>query len=200
MNEIQRIAQAAIAEVIARQTPAVTMWTGSPLERLMSVEIDTRGTVGELLVVNLLTAGGRKPVYNENKTDPEKHWDFMCDGLTYEVKTASLGKDGKTFQHENIFRTRQYDGLVFVDIAPAEIYISMWAKSAIEWRKVHPRKDSPFFKWDTSLTAESRLKSGKKPNKWCVRHNAVHTVAEFMRRFAEMEGIIRAKKRPAAAL
>lgn len=200
MNEIQGIARTAIAEVIARQTPAKTEWDGSPLADFMRVEIDTRGSVGELLVVKLLESGGRAVVYNQDATAEEKHWDFMCDNLTYEVKTASVGKDGKTFQHENIFKTRLYDGLVLVDIAPDEIYMSLWPKAAIPWKELHSRKDSSFFKWDTSLSNEARLRAGGKPNKWCVRQNAVHTVADFMRRWEKMEDIIMAKKRPVASL
>ena len=199
-NEIQRIAQAAIAEVLAGQKPPQTIWDGTPLEEFGRVEIDTRGSVGELLVVKLLEEGGRAPVYNRDATDTEKHWDFMCDGFSYEVKTASLGKGGRTFQHENIYKGRKYDGLIFVDIAPEDIYISMWAKSEIKWRELHFRHHGGFYKWDTSLTSLSSLRRGRKPNKWCVRQNAVRATADFMRRFAEMEKVIRAKKRPARSL
>ena len=199
MNDIQKIARSAIAEVVKARKPAKTAWAGSPLAELMRMEIDSRGSAGELLVVKLLKESGREVVYNQDKTAEDKHWDFMCGGFRYEVKTATVGKDGKTFQHENVFRTRQYDGLIFVDIAPREIYISMWAKAAIRWRDVHSRKDSPFYKWDTSLTADSRYARGKR-NKWCVRDNAVRAVAEFMSRFEEMEGVIRAKKRSPASL
>ena len=200
MNEIQECAKTAIAEVIARQAPPKINWDDSPLAEFLRVEIDTRGTVGELLAVKLLEKGGREPVYNEGATDEDKHWDFMCDGLTYEVKTASLGKDGSSFQHENIFKTRLYDGLILVDIAPDEIYISLWARKAIPWEKLHSRKDGAYYKWDTSLTALSRLNSGHAPNQFCVRKNAIRTVADFMRRFAELEREIHAKKRPAPAL
>ena len=194
MDEIQKHAIKAIDEVISRQKPATTTWTESPLVKLTNVEIDTRGTVGELLVVNLLKAGGRNPVYNENKTDPAKHWDFMCDDLTYEVKTASLGKGGNNFQHENIFKTRLYDGLIFVDIAPEDIYISMWVKTDIKWGELHSRENGTYYKWDTSLTNLNRIKQGKDRNKFCVRDNAVHTVKEFMSRFEEFETKIKAKK------
>ena len=199
-NEIQRIAQTAIAEVVAGQKPAKTMWDDTPLADFGRVEIDTRGSVGELLVVKLLEAGGRAPVYNQDATDAEKHWDFMCDGLSYEVKTASLGKAGRTFQHENIYKGRKYDGLIFVDIAPEDIYISMWAKSEIKWKELHFRHHGGFYKWDTSLTSLASMRRGRKMNKWCVRKNAVRTVADFMRRYAEMERRIMAKKRPASSL
>ena len=200
MNEIQQIARSAIAEVIARQRPAKTVWDGTPLADFARVEIDTRGSVGELLAVKLLEAGGRAPVYNRDATDTEKHWDFMCDELAYEVKTATLGKGGRTFQHENIYKGRQYDGLIFVDIAPEDIYISMRAKGEIQWKELHFRQHGGFYKWDTSLTAPSILRRGGKPNKWCVRQNAVRAVADFMSRFEKMERMVRAKKRPAASL
>ena len=195
MNEIQKYTVRAIDEVISRQAKPVVSWEESPLAKLTRVEIDTRGTVGELLVVNLLKTGGRKPDYNENKTDSEKHWDFMCDDLTYEVKTASLGKGGDTFQHENIFKTRLYDGLIFVDIAPNNIYISMWVKADIKWNKLHTRKDGAYYKWDTSLTSITTINRGGKRRQFCVRENLVSTVKEFLSRFEEFEEKIKAKKR-----
>lgn len=186
-NEIQKHAAEAINAVISRQKPAAITWTGSPLAKFTHVQIDTRGTVGELLLVNLLKAGGRKPVYNENTTDLEKHWDFMCNNLKYEVKTASLGKKGDTFQHEEIFKSRLYDGLIFVDIAPDNIYISMWAKADIKWNEIHFRANGAYYKWVTSLTPIDKIKQGKKRRKFCVQDNAVHTVKEFMSRFRKFE-------------
>lgn len=200
MNEIQRLAKTAVDKVMEGQKSAVAQWAGSPLADFVRVEIDSRGTVGELLVVNLLEAGGREPVHNENKTDSAKHWDFMCDGLTYEVKTASLGRDGGTFQHESIFKTRQYDGLIFVDIAPDDIYISMWVKAEIKWRELHSRKDGAYYKWDTTLTSPATIERGGKRRKFCVRDAAARDIADFMSRFADFERRIRAKKRPARSL
>ena len=199
MNEIQKIAQTALREALARQKPPKTNWLDSPMADLMHAEIDTRGSIGELLTVKLLKAGGRKPVFNPDKTAAAKDWDFMCDGLTYEVKTASAGKNGRTFQHEHIFKTRHYDGMILVDIAPDEIYISMWAKAEIPWRELHRRKDGSYYKWDTSLTSPKSYDAGRL-NKWCVRDNAVRRVADFMARFAQLEADIKAKQRPPSDL
>ena len=161
-------------------------WPQATYGGVKQLEIDERGKIGERLVVALLRKiGGRTVDYNENATDEDKHWDFICEGLRYEVKTATLGKDGITFQHESIYKTRLYDGLIFVDIAPNDIYISAFPKKGIVWKLLHSRKDSAFYKWDTHLR-ESR--------KWPVAQNRIETLEDFNRIFSEAESRIRELK------
>lgn len=200
------MALSALAEVVAGQKDPVVIWDGSPLARWGLVEIDTRGTAGELLVVKLLEKAGRKPDYSRNTTHDDKDWDFMLDGLRYEVKTARMGAAARKFQHENIYKTRHYDGIILVDIAPAEIYISCWAKADIPFDKetdrggkappkakkphiLHRRKDSSFYKWDTGVSSDEYIRAGKRV-KFCVRDRAVRSVADFMREFEAMESRI----------
>jgi len=216
MNEVHKLAVTALAEVVKNRKKPVTIWKGSPLERWGSEEIDTRGTAGELLVVKLLEAGGRKPDYQKDTTHTDKDWDFMCNGLRYEVKAARIGTTTRKFQHENIYKTRHYDGIILVDIAPNEIYISCWAKVDIPFDKetergghapkgaqrsytLHRRKDSSFYKWDTGITSDRHIKQGKRV-KFCVRDHAVRSVKDFMKEFKKMEARIRAtrSKNPAA--
>lgn len=187
MSEIQSIVQDALQKTVAKSPPRKVAWEGSPFEGFNRLEIDQRGAAGEEVVVMLLEAVKREVNYNKNATDEDKHWDFMCDGLKYEVKTAMLGKNGVTFQHENIFRTRQYDGLIFVDIAPSDIYISCWAKRDIPWKELHQRKDGSYYKWDTHL---------RETRKFPVIQNRVRSLGDFRRLFEEMERAIRARKRP----
>lgn len=190
MNEIAKIAKDALSEVVANRKEAKNTWDGSPYERWGRVEIDTRGTAGELLVVKLLEAAGRQVVYNRDATDEEKHWDLMCNGLSYEVKTARIGTSGNSFQHENIFKTRRYDGLIFVDIAPDEIYISCWAKRNIPWSELHHRKDGSYYKWDTGLSSPKSVARGQR-RKFCVLDKRVRSVADFMVEFQRVEQEIR---------
>ena len=71
----------------------------------------------------------------------------------------------------NLFIKQEiYDGLIFVDIAPSAIYISIYAKADIQWDKIHLRKDSAFYKWDTNIKAT---------RKNCIANNIVRTSADF---------------------
>ena len=179
-----------IIKEIQKEEAKVSQWIGSPYGAIRDFQIDTRGAVGETLIASLLTGLGRKVSHNEATTDDEKDWDLICDDLKYEIKTATLGRDGVTFQHEGIDKTRHYDGLIFVDIAPNDIYISIYAKKKIAWNDLHRRKDSSFYKWDTHL---------RPTRKHDIGDNIVKTVADFdvLFRNAESEILkLNAKKKP----
>lgn len=182
MKTIEDIVRSAIQEAASAED---SQWTGSIYEGIKLVEIDKRGDVGELVVVRMLEALGRTVFYSHGTTSDEKHWDFMCDDLSYEVKAATLGKDKITFQHENIHKTRQYDGLIFVDIAPADIYITCYDKKSIDWGSLHRRKDSTAYKWDTYL---------KETRKHPVIKNRIETLSDFQKSFNAMEKRIRTGK------
>ncbi len=187
--DIKSVAVPIIKE-IQKDEAKVSQWINSPYGAIRDFQIDTRGAVGETLIANLLTELGRTVSHNEATTDDEKDWDLICDNLKYEIKTATLGRDGVTFQHEGIDKTRHYDGLIFVDIAPDDIYISIYAKKKIAWNDLHRRKDSSFYKWDTHL---------RPTRKHDIGDNIVKTVADFdvLFRNAESEILkLNAKKKP----
>ena len=186
---IQALAAKAVRGALASGKPPKVQWAGSPYADLHALEIDQRGNAGERFVALMLEEMGREVDYQPDTTHAEKDWDLMCDGLRHEVKTATLGKEGATFQHENIDRARHYDGLILADFAPEEVYISCWAKCAIEWGKLHRRADGSFYKWDTRLAAN--------PDRcrFPVNGNLVRTLDDFRVRFEAMEKIIRANLR-----
>nr|MCA8835658.1 hypothetical protein [Pseudomonadota bacterium] len=142
---------APIIERTQEEEDSVSQWANSLYGPITKFQIDARGKLGVALIASFLTDLGRTVVHNE--TDNLKDWNLSCDGIKYEIKTATLGKDGSSFQHESIYQTRIYDGLIFVDIAPSAIYISIYAKADIQWDKIHLRKDSAFYKWDTNIKA-----------------------------------------------
>lgn len=184
MNKVARIVTGVIQEAADNARKEASPWDNALYGGIKELEIDARGRIGERIVVALLTAAGRA-VSHSDATSEDKHWDLMCDGLTYEVKGATLGKNGVTFQHENIYKTRLYDGLIFVDIAPNDIYITGHAKKSIVWGDLHHRKDSSFYKWDTHLRA-----TRKHP----VLQNRIGDLQDFVRIFTRLEAEIRAHK------
>lgn len=185
-HDINTIFRSALRSALEKAPTAKTEWRGTPFEDFGKLEIDTRGAVGEFLVANLLESAGRDVNYRPAHIEETEQWDLFCDGFGYEIKTAMLGKGGRTFQHEHIHKDRDYDGMIFVDIAPDAIYISCWAKCEIPWNKLHLRNHQSYYKWDTSLTAPSKSTR----NQWCVRHNKILTVADFICRFEKMEKAI----------
>ncbi len=100
----------------------------------------------------LLTESGISGVSRVGRLDrTHKHWDIKTDDITIEVKTATLGRTNATFQHENIEKDRNYDVLVFVDIAPNDVYLSWFTKCDVQWKSLHRRANSNFYKWDIRL-------------------------------------------------
>ena len=191
MNEIISIYNAALAVVQREVKPAKTDWRGSPYEGITLIKsIDTRGEVGEGMIVKMLRDAGREVKYKKASVHLKKEWDFICDGYRYEVKTATLGKDGSGFQHEKIYRERRFDGMILVDIAPDAVYITCRAKDDMDWSgpaKMH-RRDTGEWKWDTSLTKPGR----KTKNLRCVRANLITNTAAFLAMFDAMEARIKA--------
>lgn len=160
-----------IEEAIKSQTK--TQWDSGVFGAIKQLEIDNRGTLGEVFIAESLKAMGHSVSHNREKNVAEKHWDLMVDNeITLEVKTATLDRN-KKFQHEGLIQSRMFRGLVLVDIGPDDIYVTFAAHSMLPWRKpndlftvskrnMHIR-ESGIYKWDLSLkdviSKKRRIKS-----------------------------------------
>lgn len=139
-----------IIDSVRTNTPQ-TDWVGSTYEEIWRLEIDQRGQVGELLCQSVLKAKGCAVVYEKDITRQSKDWDIEVDNMKIEVKLACRGKNTNTFQHENLVKTRHFDGLILIDVAPEKIYLTCIAKNDLLWQKMHRRKDSIFYKYDLTV-------------------------------------------------
>ncbi len=159
-----------IIDRIQEEEDKVSLWINSLYRAIRIFQIDARGKLGVALIAELLTDLGHTINYNQSRGADLKDWNLSCNSIKYAIKTATLGKDGSSFQHETIYETRDYDALIFVDIAPNAIYISINAKADIQWNRIHLRKESAFYKWDTNIKAT---------RKNCIASNIVRTSADF---------------------
>ena len=146
------------------------VWTaGSKFNAIRTLQMDNRGEVGEEFVATVLSVLGYETKYNNETNPTKKHWDILVGGkIKLEVKTASLGQDGKMFQHEEFEKDRNYDAVVLVDIAPNDLYLTVAPKDTLpfvqandNWtinqKKMHRRRKGISYKWDLSLKdVESR--------------------------------------------
>ncbi|MGI9337309.1 MAG: hypothetical protein ACR2P4_02210 [Gammaproteobacteria bacterium] len=147
-------------------------WLDGEFAKIRQLQADNRGAVGEDFVVALLTAAGKK-VKHTARTDPQnKQWDIVADGIRLEVKLATMGASSATFQHEHLEKDRQYDGIIFVDVAPDDIYIICVAKCDIDWSKLHRRRHGIEYKWDWTLSK--------------IRGNKMTTLADFIAAYDKM--------------
>ena len=128
-------------------------WEDGKFNIFRTLPIDNKGDIGEDFIVWLLEQTGRKAICTR-RTDPTmKHWDIKVedDNITLEVKTATLGYNSLTFQHEGFEPNRNCDGIVLLDIAPDNIYISCICKWTMQWKKTHHRRTGIQHKHDTKL-------------------------------------------------
>ncbi len=161
-------------------------WAKGLYKEMRELQTDTRGDVGEDFIAELLRQLGRDVRHTRRTDSQKKQWDIICDGVKLEVKTATMGMANATFQHENLEKDRDYDGVIFVDIAPDDIYIIFMAKEDIDWRNVHHRRTGISRKYDWGLNR--------------IKESQIETLEEFQFAYEEFERRIRAIKatRPAA--
>ena len=159
-NDIVRILTDLIEESIAHSGD--TAWDKGEFVRIRELQSYNRGDVGEKFIAEALIAIGHKADISPVTDPAKKHWDVLVDSkIKLEIKTATLGR-GKTFQHENIEKDKDFHALVLLDIAPNELYLTCAAKSTLPWternniwtntsKKMHRRRISSVYKWDLNL-------------------------------------------------
>ena len=143
-------------------------WDDAFFGKIIFLAPDQRGEIGEKLLEQALNLVGVKGVTREgalNRT--EKHWDIRTEDMDIEVKTATLGRNNNTFQHENLEKDRQYDAVAFVDIGPNEIYLTWKAKKNLPFKTMHRRAAAQAYKEDMTLSK--------------VKHNKIETLDDILR-------------------
>ena len=146
----EKIKEAALTDIWMRK---------GKLNRIKDLSLDGRGDIGKdfikMLVVEL-----KYNVSQITTNDPKKRCSLTVNGqVKLEVRMATIGKGGDSFQHEHIEKDKDYDALVLLDIAPNNLYLTVAPKETLpfehpndNWtatpRKMFDRKDNIFYKWD----------------------------------------------------
>ncbi len=109
------------------------IWKNAKYLQQRMIQIDKRGSVGERFFAEvLLRLYPRRIEYNDGD---QGDWDLKINKIKFEIKTSTLGKDGKKFQNESIKKDGDYDGLLFLGIAPNDLYIRFIKKTDIDFEK-----------------------------------------------------------------
>ena len=161
-------------EELYEKQEAENQWNNSEFEKVNSLKIDYSGKVGELFLVSLckeIIESHKeefqiKYEYFGDSTADDGSFDIIINNVKIEVKTARLGKDGKSFQHENLKKHEILNGVevgadvfIFIDITPNCFYISFLKykefifekKNKIFNRTPHLRKGTNnIYKFDIS--------------------------------------------------
>lgn len=152
------------------------IWKDSPYRDLVTLQSNNVGVFGESLIQSFCVASNIKSAVNGVKT--KKIGGGDGDGVikksTVEIKTSTQGSSNSdNFQHELGEKPWNSDFMIFLDISPKCIYLTIFKNFTEEFyksgskcepfptRKVTWRKKSGAFKLDTSVKInEESIKLG----------------------------------------
>lgn len=150
-----------------KDTQNKSIWSKSKWKNIEKICINDIGKIGELLISNICYKAG----INSNIDGKTGNiGDGTIKSKTVEIKTARLNNNSKTFQHELGEFPWKSEIIIFVDICPKRIFITMFPNFSEEFYKksgkdsnikcfpvfknksICWRKLSGNFKLDTSLS------------------------------------------------
>lgn len=102
--------------------------------------------------------------YDANITNKDKWYDIIINWVKIEIKTATISNTW-VFQHENLEIDRDFDAIIFLDITPDKIFLTMSWKKDIVWNNLTQRKNW-VYKCDIHLN--------KIYNWWITRFDNYH--------------------------
>jgi len=151
MNNGTRILVDVIAEQKQKQAEA-TLWGGSTYEEIDGLKCDHSGCAGEKLTHRLCNQLGIPNEYDENVVNQDDGtYDVIVKGRLVEVKTARVGSDGDSWQHESL-RDHGCDYFWFNDILPNGYFITI-IPSNFNFQQKHPILGrTPHLRKETSGT------------------------------------------------
>jgi hypothetical protein len=153
------------------------IWENSKWKEISKLENDDVGKVGEQIIHDLCKLSNVDASIDGMKTKKRGggEGDGIINGKTCEIKTARLGSSGKSFQHELGEVPWIADYMIFLDITPDKMYITIFpnfnrefyiksgksrskkktknvkCKPYFPTRKICWRKKKGAFKLDTSI-------------------------------------------------
>ena len=166
-----------IIEKIYEQKIKRNIWGNSDWKHIADLENDDVGKCGEQIINKFCQMASIPSDIDGTKT---KELGGGCgDGIinhkTVEIKTARLGSSGSSFQHELGEQPWNADFMLFLDISPDKMFITLfpnfteefYKKSGTECAKCEPyfptksitwRKNKGAFKLDTTMTINEKNK------------------------------------------
>jgi len=176
MTKLQSIFVDIIEEEVKKEEK-MNIWNGSIYENLPKLQSNNIGIIGEIFIKKICKEQKIPSKINGTKTKiiGGGNGDGKIKGKNVEIKTSHQGSGrGRTFQHELGENPWRSDYMIFVDVSPIDIYITIFKNFKEEeykmCKKCIPyfpsksfcwRKKSGAFKFDTSIKLnEESIKNG----------------------------------------
>ena len=139
-----------INEILNKKPKCKFDWHGSLYEKIQFIPLDDKGDVGEEITFDILKNKGCIVEYEKGTTEETKGWDVKSNGIKIEVKLATITIGSGGFQHENLEAQRDFDAILFIDVAPNKVFLTAVKKRDILWRKLH-RRINGVYKCDFTI-------------------------------------------------
>ena len=133
-----------IREIQTRKPPQRFNWNDSLYEDIQYLSIDERGQLGEEIAVEILKGFDCNINYNPSRTSEIIGYDFKSNGKKIEAKLATITIGTGQFQHENLHSQRDFDAILFIDIAPNKVFLTAVRKENILWKNLHRRPNGDY--------------------------------------------------------
>ena len=106
----------------------IDLWSNSIFKHINSLESNNVGEVGESLLESLCRSTGIGSEIDGTKTKQKGggSGDGLIKGKNIEIKTARVGCNNKSFQHELGEYPWKSDYMVFIDFSPDSIYLTIF--------------------------------------------------------------------------
>jgi hypothetical protein len=163
------------------------IWDDSEWKHISELENDDVGKVGENMIQKCCEEAKILSNIDGSKTKDQNSGiggkgDGTINGKCVEIKTARLGSTGSSFQHELGECPWNADYMLFVDISPRDIYITLFKNWSEEFykksgqlngprcdpyfptKKICWRKKKGAFKFDTTIKINNESKNTFKLN------------------------------------
>ena len=152
------------------------IWANSTWKNINELENDDVGGVGEEIIDNFCKMASIDSEIDGKKTKMVGggSGDGLIKGRTCEIKTARVGSSGGTFQHELGEEPWKAEFMIFLDIAPEKMYVTLFknftedfyktsgVNNSIKCEPYFPtksitwRKQKGAFKLDTSVAINEK--------------------------------------------
>ncbi len=109
------------------------IWNDSEWKHIAELENDGVGNYGEQLIQKICEFAKIPSDINGSKTKNQNGGDGLINGKSVEIKTARLGCSAKNFQHELGEFPWKSDYMLFLDIAPKVMYITLFPNFSEEF-------------------------------------------------------------------
>jgi hypothetical protein len=167
-----------IIDAIYEQKKKRNIWEKSNWSHIADLENDDVGKAGERIIAEFCKRGNIPSEIDGLKTKELGGGvgDGMINGKTVEIKTARLGSNNTSFQHELGECPWVADYMIFLDIAPEKMYLTIFKNFTEEFYKssgcdsslkcapyfptksICWRKQKGAFKLDTTITINKKCK------------------------------------------